>query len=101
MLRARANCSRLSRRDRLLFAVRLLLAGLSTLADVDTALEVGTIFDGDTGRNYVAGEGAVAANVDSIAGRQVAAHFAENDDLAGIDVGRDYAIPPDGHAVAG
>ncbi len=71
------------------------------LADVDAALEEGTVFDGDASGDDVAGQGTFAANVDAIGGLAVAANFAENDDFAGADVGGYLAIAADGDAVAG
>ncbi len=59
------------------------LGFVAWLADVDAALEEGTVFDGDAGGDDVAGEGTFAANVDAIGGLAVAANLAENDDLAG------------------
>ena len=100
-LRSCADCGWLGDRGRLVFTVGLLLLGLSAFTDVDAAFEEGAVFDGDAGGDDVAGEGAVAANVDAIAGGKVAADFAEHDDLTGVDVGGDYAIAADGDAVAG
>src|SRR5205807_8642150 len=44
-------------------------------------------------------ERAVAADIDAVAGSDVAANFAENHDLAGVDVGCNYAVSSDGDAV--
>jgi len=70
------------------------------LADVDAAFEEGAVFDADAGRGYVAGEGAFAADVDAVLGVDVAAHFAEDDDFAGGDVGGYLAITAYGDAIA-
>ena len=75
--------------------------GVAGLADVDAALEVGAVLDGDAGGGDVPGEGAFAADVDAVAGMDVAAHLAEHDDFAGGDVGGDLAVAADGDAVAG
>ncbi len=75
--------------------------GLSALADVDAALEEGAVFDGDASGDDVAGERTVAANVDAVAGGEVAADFAQDHDLTGIDVGGDNSIASDSDAVAG
>src|SRR5882724_4114308 len=74
---------------------------LASLADINAALEEGAIFDGDAGGHDIAGERAVTADIHTVAGGQVAAHFSENDNLAGVDVGRDDAVASDGHAIAG
>ena len=71
------------------------------LADVDAALEEGSVFDGDAGGDDVAGERAFAADVDAVRGLAVAADFAEDDDLAGADVGGYLTVAADGDAVAG
>ena len=87
----------LRRSSFLAFAVDL-LAGL---ADVDATLEERAFFDADALGDDVAVERAFAANVEAVAGRHVAADFAENDDFARGNVGRDYAITSDGDAIAG
>src|SRR6266496_401156 len=94
--RGRRLRSRGASLDFLLFAVHF----LACLADIDSALEEGAIFNRDSGCHDVAGQGTVAADVHAVAGSQVALHFSEHDDFAGIDVGRDYAVAPDGDAVA-
>ena len=76
------------------------LGFVAGLADVDAALEEGAVFDGDAGGDDVAGERAFAADVDAVGGLAVAADFAENDDLAGADVGGYLAVAADGDAVA-
>ena len=100
-LRSCADCGRLSGRDRLVLAVGLRLVGLAAFADVDAAFEEGAVFDGDAGGDDVAGERTVAADVDAVAGGQIAADFAEDDDLAGVDVGSDYTVAADRDAIAG
>src|ERR1700722_17846626 len=94
-LRSGADCRRLAGRNGLVFAVRLLLR-LAAFADVDAAFEEGAVFDRDAGGDDVAGERAVAANIDAVAGGKIAADFAQNHNLAGIDVGGDYAVAADG-----
>src|SRR5207245_10961044 len=88
---------RLSRRSALgLFAIRLLAA----LANVDAALKERAVLDADARRHYIAGERAIAANVDPVARGQVAAHFAEHHDFARIDIGGDDSVAANGYAVA-
>jgi len=77
------------------------LGRLATLADVDATLEVRAVFNRDAGGDNVASQRAVAANVDAVAGGEVAAHFAQHNDLAGADIGRYYAIPAHRDPVAG
>src|ERR1700722_4920528 len=103
-LRSGADSCGLGRGDALVFAVGLLLTGLAggaAFANVDAAFEEGAVFDGDAGCHDVAGERAVAADIHAIAGGEIAAHFAEYDDFAGVDVGCDYAVAADGDAIAG
>src|ERR1700688_3993744 len=99
-LRSGADCRGLGRWDALILAVGLLLRGLAALANIDAALEVGAVFDGDAGRGYGAGERAVTPDIHAIASRKVAAHFAKHNDLAGVDVGCHHTITADGDAVA-
>src|SRR5690242_1278336 len=73
---------------------------LSGLANVDAALEEGAIFDADALRHDVAGERAFVADVNAVAGRQVAANFAEHNHFAGVDVRGNLAVAADGHAIA-
>jgi hypothetical protein len=77
------------------------LGFVAGLADVDAAFEEGAVFDGDARCDDVAGEGAFAADVYTVGGLAVAADLAENDDLAGADVGRYLAVATDGNAIAG
>ncbi len=77
------------------------LGFVAWLADIDAALEEGTVFDGDACGDDVAGEGAFGADVDAIGGLAVTADLAEDDDLACADVGGYLAIAADGDAVAG
>src|ERR1017187_8906926 len=69
-------------------------------ADVDTALEVRAVLDGNARCGLVSGQRAFAADIDAIAGLNIAAHFAQNNHLAGSDIGCDLAITTDGDAVA-
>ena len=77
------------------------LGFVAWLADVDAALEEGAVFDGDASGDDVAGEGTFRPDVDAIGSLAVAADFAENDDLAGADVGGYLAVAANGDAVAG
>jgi len=62
------------------------------LLDVDAALEEGAILDADACRGYVAGQGALGANVNPVGGGDIAAYLAQNDDFAGGDGGCDLAV---------
>src|SRR5690242_2235245 len=75
-----------------------LLAGL---ANVNSALEECAVFNGDAGSDHVASERAIAADIDAIAGGQIAADLAEYNDFPRIDVGGDHAIAADRDAIAG
>src|SRR5580765_6252732 len=90
---------RSSRRSALRFF--LLAALLRTFADVDAALEERAVFNRDARGHDVAGQRSVTANVDAVARGQIAAHLAEHDDLAGINVGGDYTVASYRHAIAG
>jgi len=100
-LRSGADRGRVGSWNGLVFAVGLCLVGLSAFANVDAAFEEGAVFNGDAGCDNVAGERAVTANIDAVAGSEIATDFAEHDDFTGIDVGGDYAVASDGDAVAG
>ncbi len=80
---------RFRRRNALrIFGLRLdLRAGRASFADVDTALEEGAIFDRNACSHNVSGQGTVAADVNPIAGRQISAYFAENDDFTSANIG--------------
>ena len=65
---------------------RYTLFALARLADVDTALEEGAIFDADALCNHIPGQGAFTANVNPVAGIDVAAHLAQNDYFTGRDI---------------
>ena len=71
------------------------------LADVDSALEEGAVFDADASRSHVTGQSAFRTNINTIGRGDVPTNLAEDDDLAGSDVGRDLAIATDGDAIAG
>jgi len=58
-----------------------------------------TLEAGATSGDYIAGERAIAADIDAVAGGEVAAHFSEDHDFAGIDVGRNHAVATHGNAV--
>jgi hypothetical protein len=77
------------------------LGFVAWLADVDAAFEEGAVFDGDACGDDVAGKRTFAADVDAVRGLAVAANFAENDDLAGADVGCYLTVAANGDAVAG
>src|ERR1700722_2797649 len=62
------------------------------LANVDAALEEGSIFDGDARGDHVAGQRTFAADVDAIARVHVSAHLAQYHYLTRHDVGRDLAV---------
>src|SRR5208282_5344436 len=73
---------------------------LAALADVDAALEERSVFNGNAGSDHVTGEGAVTADVDTVAGREIAADLAKNHDFARVDVGGNDAIASNSDAVA-
>ena len=109
-IRHRSPCSFLTKLDlrgdgmfrvgvcRLLRFAALLVG--ARLADVDTALEERAVLNGDALGGDIAGERTFAADVDAIAGGDVAAHLAEHDNLAGGDVGGDLTIAAHGDAIA-
>ena len=80
---------------------RLGIRLLAGFADVDAALEERSVFDADALRDDIAGQRAFIADVNAIAGIHVAAYFAEDHDLARVDVGGDDSVAPDGYAIAG
>src|ERR1700744_1269620 len=86
-------------RNRLRCLARLVVRA-ARLADADAALEEGAILDRDTLRDHVAGQRALAADIHTVAGIDVAAHLAEHHDLAGRDVRCYLAIAANGDAVA-
>src|SRR5579875_388584 len=71
------------------------------LLDIDSALEEGAVLDADARRSNIAVQSAFGANVHAIGGRDVAAHFAENDHFAGGDVSRHLAVAAYRDTVAG
>src|SRR5215469_12489614 len=76
--------------DRWFWSARSCLAifGLRPgLADVDTALEEGAVFNRDARRHDIAGQRPVTANVHTIASSEIAAYFSEHHDFARIDIG--------------
>src|SRR5579884_4528973 len=90
------GCFRLrSARVRLDFG--LLISGL---ADINAALEEGAILNRDALRYDIARERAFAADVHSVTGVHVAAHFAEDDNFTGRDVRGYLSIAPHSHTIA-
>ena len=71
------------------------------LADINAALEECAVFDADALGDDIAGEGAFAADVNTVAGGDVALYLAEHNDFAGGDAGSNLAIAANGNAVAG
>src|SRR5580693_7887242 len=71
------------------------------LADIDAALEKGAIFNADASRGHIAGQRALGPDIHAIARGDVAAHLAQDHDLAGSDAGRHLAVAPYGNAVSG
>src|SRR4051812_11165476 len=100
-LRSCAHRSRTADRFKLRIALAVDLLLLIWLLDVDAALEEGAVFDADALRDHVAGERAFVADVDAVAGVQIATHFADDHDLARHHVRGDNAVASDGHAVSG
>jgi hypothetical protein len=74
---------------------------LTGFTDVDSTFEERAIFNRDARGYNVASKRTVAANINAIAGSQVAPNFPEHDDLAGIDIGGNYAVASNCHAVSG
>jgi len=70
------------------------------LADIDAALEECAVFNADTGRGHVAGQGAFGTDVHAVGGGDVAAHLAQDNHFARGDAGGYLAVPPHRHAVA-
>jgi len=71
------------------------------LLDVDAALEESAILDADARGRDIAGQSALGANVHAIRGRDIAAHLAQDHNLAGGDAGGDLAVSAYGYAVTG
>jgi len=82
-----------------LFAIGF--AGLTRFTDVNSTLEERAVFNRNSRRDDIAGERTIAANIHAIASGQVAANFAEDNDLAGIDIGGDNAVASNGDAISG
>src|SRR6202041_3951640 len=99
-LRSRADSRRLGRRDTLVLAIGLLLRRLAALADVDATLEERTVFDRDACRDHVTGERSITADINAVAGRQIAAHFAQHDNFTGVDVGCNNTVASNSNAVS-
>jgi len=72
------------------FAVRF-LAGFP---DIDAALEEGPVFDGDAGGHDVTGERTVAADINPVAGSEVAAHFSQDNDFAALMLAETTPLRP-------
>src|SRR5437588_203903 len=69
-------------------------------AGIDAALEERAVFDRNTRSHYIASKRTIAANIYPVACGQISAHFTEHNDFTRIDIGRDHAIAPHGHAIA-
>jgi len=69
-------------------------------ADIDAALEEGTVLDADSLRHDIAGQRTFVANVNAVGCSNVAAHLPQDDGLTGGDVGGDDAIAAHRHPVA-
>src|SRR6202034_1162879 len=67
---------------------------LARLTNVDTALEEGAIFNADALRNDIAGQRTFAADVDTVAGIDVAAYLTQHDYFAGRDIGGNLSVAP-------
>ena len=93
-----AAAAGLLRRGRLGLLLRLLRL-LSRALHVDAAAEVRAFGNGDARRGDVAVDRAVVANVDLFRRRDVARHFAQDDDRLREDFGLDLAVRPDGQDV--
>jgi len=66
---------------------------LARFADVDAALEEGPITNADALCGHIPGQGTFTADVYTVAGIDVADHFAKNDYFTGSDIRRHLCIP--------
>ena len=65
------------------------------VADLDSALERGAIFDADAHGGDVAVHRAFGSDVNAIAALDVASYFAHDHNFAGLDAGIDFAVAAD------
>src|SRR5262249_40501588 len=72
---------------------------LLSLLNLDAAFEVGAIFDADAVRGDIAGEPAIAADIEPVSRDQISGHFAHNNDFARAQVGNHHPVLAHGHAV--
>src|ERR1017187_71339 len=75
------------------------VSGVAGFANVDAALEVRAVFDGDSCSCHISGPRPFAADGDAVAAVEVPAHLSHVHDLPGHYVGCDPAIAADGDTV--
>src|ERR1700692_2414484 len=93
-------CGRRERLRRFLFILVLrFLFFLFGVAHFDSALDHGAFFDADPMGDYIAGEYALAANVQAVGALDIALHLAHDHNFFGDYVCGDDSIAPDGNAI--
>src|ERR1700733_3787158 len=73
---------------------------LARFADVDATLEESSIFNADALRDHIPSQGPFTADIDPVAGIDVAAYLAQNHNFTGRDVRRHLAIAAYGNPIA-
>jgi hypothetical protein len=77
-----------------------LFLGLAGFADIDSTLEICTIFDTDALRYDVPGQRAFVPDINPVAGIEIATNLAEHHDFPGGDVGGNIAVAPNGDTIS-
>ena len=70
---------------------------LARFADIDPALEVGTLADRDAPSSHIPSQRAFTADVDTVAGIDITAHLAQDHHFTSSDICRHQRIPANGH----
>src|SRR6267142_5666575 len=68
--------------------------------DLDATFELRAVFNADARRGNVADHGAIALDVDAVAGVHIADHFSVDDNFACVDLRSELRRGPDGESVA-
>src|SRR5712672_1838515 len=68
--------------------------------DLDATLELRAVFNADTRRRNVTDDGAIALDVDAVAGVYIADHFSVNDNFARVNLGSELRRGSDGEPMA-
>src|SRR6266853_2809722 len=68
--------------------------------DLDATFELGSVFNADTRRRNVTDHGAIALDVDAVAGVHIADHFSVNDNFARVNLGSELRRGSDGEPMA-